>query len=295
MNNRYDFLYLFDCQDANPNGDPDAGNLPRLDVETGQGLVTDVCLKRKIRNFVQQTKQGEEGMEIFIQEKRPLNPLLDSACDEAGIPSHVKKDGKHDSDKTKKRPQAEIRTAQEWLCNHYFDIRTFGGVLSTGPNCGQIRGPIQLSFSRSIDPIVTAEHTITRLTDVDKEEGEMGRKFTVPYGLYVAKGFINPFLAKQTGFSEKDLELLFTALENAFQFDQSAARPAGSMTPRGLIIFKHENALGKAPSHKLLEGIAITKKDEVEVPRSFEDYTVTIPEKLTAFCADNGIEIIERI
>jgi CRISPR-associated protein Csd2 len=298
MNNRYDFLYLYDCQDANPNGDPDAGNLPRQDPETGQGLVTDVCIKRKIRNFVQ-TTLTDDAHQIFIQEKRPLNPLIAKACDATKIEQHAKKDGKWDSDKTKKRPQTEIRTLQEWMCKNYYDIRTFGGVLSTGPNAGQIRGPVQLSFSRSIDRIVTAEHTITRLTDVDEEEGEMGRKFTIPYGLYLAKGFVNPFLAEQTGFSgegkDSDLELLFTALENAFQFDQSAARPAGSMKPCRFIVFKHPNKLGNAPSHKLLEGVTVKLKDGVDVPRNFGDYTVTIPDDLRAYCAEKNIEIIDRI
>lgn len=298
MNNRYDFLFLFDCQDANPNGDPDAGNLPRLDPETGQGLVTDVCIKRKIRNFIQTTRT-EETHQIFIKEKRPLNPLIAQACDATDIEQHAKKDKKWDNDKTKKRPQSEIKKLQEWMCSHYYDIRSFGGVLSTGPNAGQIRGPIQLSFSRSVDRIVTAEHTITRLTDVDEEEGEMGRKFTIPYGLYVTKGFINPFLAEQTGFSDEgpdsDLELLFNALEKAFQFDQSAARPAGSMKPCRFIIFKHPNKLGNAPSHKLLEGVHVQRKDGVEVPRNFTDYKADIPPELRSYCADKGIEIIERL
>jgi len=290
MNNRYDFLFLFDAQDANPNGDPDAGNLPRLDPETGQGLVTDVCIKRKIRNFIQTTRT-ENNLQIFIQEKRPLNPLIAQACDATNINQYAKADGKWESDKTKKRPQTEIRTLQNWMCSRYYDIRTFGGVLSTGPNAGQIRGPVQLSFSRSIDRIVTAEHTITRLTDVDKEEGEMGRKFTIPYGLYKAQGFVNPFLAAQTGFTDEDLELLFQSLENAFQFDQSAARPAGSMNPRALLVFKHETQLGNAPSHKLFELVTVKKKDTVEVPRVFFDYEVTIDRSgLPA-----GVEIIERI
>jgi CRISPR-associated protein Csd2 len=294
MNNRYDFLFLFDAQDANPNGDPDAGNLPRIDPETGQGLVTDVCIKRKIRNFIQTTR-NDSTHQIFVQEKRPLNPLIAQACEATNIDQHAKSDGKWDSDKTKKRPQSDIRTLQTWMCSHYFDIRTFGGVLSTGPNAGQIRGPVQISFSRSIDRIVTAEHTITRLTDVDKEEGEMGRKFTIPYGLYKAQGFVNPFLAKQTGFTgegeDSDLELLFTALENAFQFDQSAARPAGSMNPRALIVFKHDNQLGKAPSHKLFDLVTVTKKPEVEVPRSFSDYQLQIDES----GLPEGVTLIRRI
>ncbi|MFD2255919.1 type I-C CRISPR-associated protein Cas7/Csd2 [Luteolibacter algae] len=290
MNNRYDFLYLFDCIDANPNGDPDAGNLPRLDPETGQGLATDVMLKRKIRNFVQTTKT-DSNQHIFVQEKRPLNPLIAEACSESGLESYKKSDGSWDKDKAKKRPQTEIKTIQQWMCSRYFDIRSFGAVLSTGPNGGQIRGPVQISFSRSIDRIVTAEHTITRLTDVDKEEGEMGRKFTVPYGLYKAQGFVNPFLADQTGFSDDDLKLLFTALENAFQFDQSAARPAGSMNPRALIVFKHDSQLGNAPSHKLFELVTVAKKDGVEVPRAFSDYEVKIDRE----ALPNGVEIIERL
>lgn len=326
MNNRYDFLFLFDAQDANPNGDPDAGNLPRLDPETGQGLVTDVCIKRKIRNFIQ-TTCTEITQQIFVQEKRPLNPLIAKACDATGVDQHAKPDGKWDSYKTKKRPQTEIRTLQNWMCSQYFDIRTFGGVLSTGPNAGQIRGPVQISFSRSIDRIVTAEHTITRLTDVDKEEGEMGRKFTIPYGLYKAQGFVNPFLADQTGFSEEeDLELFFQALENAFQFDQSAARPAGSMAPRALLIFRHEGTdtdeaqrvkqakLGCAPSHTLFDRLKIESFEnepsaDGKPPRKFTDYASKITfdgKPLDEFIAPpagkptekdlgNGITLIRRI
>ena len=279
MNNRHDFLYLFDAQDANPNGDPDAGNLPRLDVETGQGLVTDVCLKRKIRNFVATTASETSGNLIYFTEGAVHNNQHKEAHQTVGIDpkdSKAPKDGKKDE-------------ATAWMCKNYFDVRTFGAVMSTEINCGQVRGPVQLSFARSIDPIVSSEHAITRSSvtnekDISKER-TMGRKFTIPFGLYKAQGFINPFLAEQTGLSDDDLDLLFTALENAFQFDQSAARPAGSMNPRALIIFKHENKLGKAPSHKLLEGVTITKKEGVETPRAFSDYTVTIPDDLRAFCA----------
>ena len=295
MKNRYDFLYLFDCQDANPNGDPDAGNLPRLDAETGQGLVTDVCLKRKIRNFIQTTRPDQN---IYFKEFAVHNMQHDeayTALEEQGVATadDLKKD-------KKKKPKIEIKNAaRDWMCQNFYDVRTFGAVMATEVNCGQVRGPVQLSFSRSIDPIVSSEHAITRTSvtnekDIEKER-TMGRKFTVPYGLYKASGFINPFLAEQPKFSEEDLALFFSALENAFQFDQSAARPAGSMNARALIVFKHENQLGKAPSHKLLEGVRVTKKDDVEVPRSFSDYTVTIPDKLRQFCKDNGIEIIERI
>ena len=283
MNNRYDFLYLFDCKDANPNGDPDAGNLLRLDAETGQGLTTDVMLKRKIRNFIQQTTDQN----IYFKEFAVHNHQHEEAYKalDLGDP--------------KKAKRAEINKAREWMCQNFYDVRTFGAVMSTNINCGQVRGPVQLSFGRSIDPIVSSEHAITRTSvtnekDIEKER-TMGRKFTVPYGLYKAHGFINPFLAEQTGFSEDDLALFFTALENAFQFDQSAARPAGSMNPRALIVFKHENQLGKAPSHKLLEGVTVTRNEGVETPRSFGDYTVTIPDDLRQFCQENGIEIIKRI
>jgi len=283
MNNRYDFLYLFDCKDANPNGDPDAGNLPRLDAETGQGLTTDVMLKRKIRNFIQQTTDQN----IYFKEFAVHNHQHEEAYKalDLGDPQKAKR--------------AEINKAREWMCQNFYDVRTFGAVMSTNINCGQVRGPVQLSFGRSIDPIVSSEHAITRTSvtnekDIEKER-TMGRKFTVPYGLYKAQGFINPFLAEQTGFSEDDLALFFTALENAFQFDQSAARPAGSMNPRALIVFKHENQLGQAPSAKLLESVTVTRKEGVETPRSFDDYTLTIPDDLRQFCQENGIEIIERI
>jgi CRISPR-associated protein Csd2 len=285
MQNRYDFLFLFDAQDANPNGDPDAGNLPRVDVESGQGLVTDVCLKRKIRNFVAMTSNDAEGQRIYFTDGAVLNDLQQKAHDAVGIPtaeSKAPKDGKKDK-------------ATAWMCKNYFDVRTFGAVMSTEINCGQVRGPVQLSFARSIDPIVSSEHAITRSSvtnkkDVDKER-TMGRKFTIPYGLYKAQGFVNPFLAQQTLFTDADLELLFTALENAFQFDQSAARPAGSMNPRALIVFKHENQLGKAPSHKLFDLVTITKKPDVEVPRAFSDYEVKIDES----AIPEGVTLIRRI
>lgn len=264
MNNRYDFVYLFDCQDANPNGDPDAGNLPRLDVETGQGLVTDVCLKRKIRNYVATTKGETDGLRIYFTEGKIHNKQHEEAYKAIG-------------EKGAQKVKAEIKDkATNWMCKTYYDVRTFGAVMSTEINCGQVRGPVQISFSRSIDPIVSSEHSITRTSvtkeqDIDKER-TMGRKFTVPYGLYRAHGFVNPFLAKQTGFDDADLELLFKSLENAFQFDQSAARPAGSMNPRALIIFKHEDGLGCAPSHKLFDAVSVKRKADVEVPRAFTDY-----------------------
>jgi CRISPR-associated protein Csd2 len=270
---------------ANPNGDPDAGNLPRLDVETGQGLVTDVCLKRKIRNFVALTRANTDGKRIYFSDGAVLNDLNEEAHKVVEIPakeSKSPKDGKKDK-------------ATQWMCQTYYDIRSFGAVMSTEINCGQVRGPVQISFARLIDPIVSSEHAITRSSVTNKKDIEkertMGRKFTIPYGLYKAQGFVNPFLADQTGFSDDDLELLFTALENAFQFDQSAARPAGSMNPRGLIVFKHDSQLGNAHSHKLFDAVTVKKKEDVEVPRSFSDYDV----KIDRDAIPDGIEIIERI
>jgi len=285
MNNRYDFLFIFDAQDANPNGDPDAGNLPRIDVETGQGLVTDVCLKRKIRNFVALTANGAAGKRIYFTDGSVLNDLQQEAQNAVGIPaaeSKAPKNGKKDQ-------------ATAWMCENYYDVRTFGAVMSTEINCGQVRGPVQLSFARSIDPIVASEHAITRSSVTNKKDAEkertMGRKFTIPYGLYKAHGFVNPFLAAQTGFSDGDLELLFQSLENAFQFDQSAARPAGSMNPRALLVFKHDTALGAAASHKLFDLVTITKKAEVEVARSFADYDLSVDES----AIPQGVTLIRRI
>jgi CRISPR-associated protein Csd2 len=276
--NRYDFLYLFDCADANPNGDPDAGNLPRVDAETGQGLVTDVCLKRKIRNFVQTAASDQR---IYFQEGAVHNQQHAEAYEAEGL------------DPKKKAKAPEKEKAKEWMCRNYYDIRTFGAVMSTEVNCGQVRGPVQLSFARSVDPIVSSEHAITRSSvtnekDIEKER-TMGRKFTVPYGLYVAKGFVNPFLADQTGFSDDDVELLFKALENAFQFDQSAARPAGSMNARKLIVFKHDSKLGAAPSSALFDLVSITRKNADVPARSFADYAVSIG------TPPDGVELIERI
>jgi CRISPR-associated protein Csd2 len=294
MNNRYDFLYLYDCKDANPNGDPDAGNLPRLDVETGQGLATDVMLKRKIRNFIEQTTNKN----IYFKEFAVHNHQHEEAY-KALLQKGEIEEAETEKAKMKKPKMSTKEKAKAWMCQNFYDIRAFGAVMATDVNCGQVRGPVQISFARSVDPIVTSEHAITRTSvtkpeDIEKER-TMGRKFTVPYGLYKAQGFINPFLADQTGFSEDDLTLFFTALENAFQFDQSAARPAGSMNPRALIVFKHENQLGKAPSAKLLEGVTVKKKEDVQIPRDFSDYEVTIPDELRQFCTENKIEIIERI
>ena len=269
--NRYDFVFLFDVKDANPNGDPDAGNLPRVDAETGHGLVTDVCLKRKIRNYVQTTRNNEPPFEIYFTDGAVLNRTHERAYKHVDVKS-VKKRLPKDVEKA--------RALTDFMCANFYDIRTFGAVMTTEVNCGQVRGPIQLSFSRSIDPIVSSEHAITRASvtnekDLEKER-TMGRKFTVPYGLYRAHGFVNPFLAGQTGFGEDDLALLWEGLNNAFQFDQSAARPAGSMAKRRLIVFEHDSKLGSAPSHVLLEAVQVERRAGVTTPRSFQDYEVVV-------------------
>ena len=265
LKNRIDFVYLFDVQDGNPNGDPDAGNLPRVDAETGMGLVTDVCLKRKVRNYVQIVKNLESGFDIFIKEKAVLNTEIDKAHDDATV--------KNAKDKTE--------AARQFMCKNYYDIRTFGAVMSTGKNAGQVRGPIQLTFSRSIDPIVAKEHSITRMAVATEKEAEKqsgdnrttGRKSTIPYGLYVCHGFVSANLAKQTGFSEEDLQLFWEALKNMFDQDRSAAR--GLMSARKLIVFRHNSALGNAPANQLFDLVHVEKIGE-GVPRSFADYQVKI-------------------
>lgn len=266
LKNRFDFVFVFDVKDGNPNGDPDAGNLPRVDAETGMGLVTDVCLKRKVRNYVQVSKNCAEGYDIFIKEKAILNTLIDKAHEDENV--------KEAKDKT--------MAARDFMCKKYYDIRTFGAVMSTGKNAGQVRGPIQLTFARSTDPIIASEHSITRMAvatekEAEKQSGDnrtMGRKATVPYGLYVGYGFVSANLAKQTGFSEEDLELFWEALKNMFDVDRSAAR--GLMSAQKLIVFKHDSELGNAPANKLFDLVKIEKKDNNDVPRSFFDYIVTI-------------------
>lgn len=359
LKNRYDFLLVFDVQDGNPNGDPDAGNLPRIDAETGEGLVTDVCLKRKVRNYVQLTKSGEDKFDIYVKEKSILGKKHVEAFQDLGIdvgqettaaiPTEITvefgelelcegistredENGLQifviDSDADKKiitawlkemKPSKEIKafindtlkrskprkpTAEEtekgrqWMCKHYYDIRTFGAVMSlkSAPNCGQVRGPVQLTFARSVDPIVTLEHSITRMAvateaEAEKQGGDnrtMGRKNTVPYGLYVARGFISPALARQTGFDEDDLNLLWQALADMFEHDRSAAR--GMMATQKLIVFKHASALGNIHAHKLFERVKIGKKAGVAVPRSFADYEVSIDRD-----GLDGVELIEKL
>lgn len=267
IKNRIDFVYILDVQDGNPNGDPDAGNLPRVDAETGMGLITDVCLKRKVRNYVQVARNWEDGYDIFIKEKAVLNTFIDNAHNDFEV--------KNAKDKTE--------AARQFMCKNYFDIRTFGAVMSTGKNAGQVRGPVQFTFARSADPIAAAEHSITRMAvatekEAEKQSGDnrtMGRKATVPYGLYVCHGFISANLAQQTGFSEEDLTLFWEALKNMFDVDRSAAR--GLMSAQKLIVFKHDSPLGNAPANKLFDLVKVEKKEECKgAPRSFGDYTVTI-------------------
>lgn len=275
LNNRIDFVYIFDVSDGNPNGDPDAGNLPRMDAETGMGLVTDVCLKRKVRNYVQYAMGDTDGYDIFIKEKAILNTLIDKAHDDTAV--------KAAKDKTE--------AARMYMCKNYYDIRTFGAVMSTGKNAGQVRGPIQMTFARSVDPIAIAEHSITRMAVATEKEAEqqnggnrtMGRKSTVPYGLYVCHGFVSANLAKQTGFSEEDLNIFWEALKNMFDIDRSAAR--GLMSAQKLIVFKHATELGNAPANKLFDLVKVEKACN-GTPRAFNDYEVTIdrngiPENIT--------------
>ena len=273
---RYDFVLLFDVKDGNPNGDPDAGNLPRLDAETGHGLVTDVALKRKVRNFVGLVKGEQPPYEIYVKEKAILNNQHKRAYIGIGREDLLAGDDK------KRKGGDAVDDARAWMCCNFFDVRTFGAVMSTGINCGQVRGPVQLTFARSIDPIVALEHSITRMAvateeEAKKQEGDnrtMGRKHTVPYGLYRAHGFVSAFLAKQTGFSEDDLALFWQALCQMFEHDRAAAR--GEMTTRGLYVFKHDSELGNAPAHALFERIKVQRKPGVETPRSFADYEVHV-------------------
>jgi CRISPR-associated protein Csd2 len=264
LKNRFDFVYIFDVQDGNPNGDPDAGNLPRIDAETGKGLVTDVCLKRKVRNYVQVAKELSEGYDIFIKEKAVLDNLVKKVYDFSEVSSASKEDKK--------------RIAKKVMCRLYYDIRTFGAVIATSEKQDQVRGPIQMTFARSYDPITTAEHSITRMAvtkeaDLEKER-TMGRKSTIPYGLYGCHGFVSANLAAQTGFSEDDLVLFWEALKNMFDVDRSAAR--GLMSAQKLIVFKHDSALGNAPANQLFDLVHVEKKADVDVPRKFGDYVVSI-------------------
>lgn len=293
ISNRYDFVVYFDVENGNPNGDPDAGNMPRVDPETGFGLVTDVCLKRKIRNYIETVKEGESGFEIYIKEGVPLNTSDERAFDYCGVDSkEIKKMKKDDPDL-----DAKLR---DFMCRTFFDVRTFGAVMTTfvknNLNCGQVRGPVQLTFARSVDPVIPQEVTITRVAitteaDAAKKGTEMGRKYVVPYGLYRCEGFVSANLArKTTGFSEDDLELLWNAIINMFEHDHSAAR--GKMAVRSLIVFKHASELGNAPSYKLFDAVTVTKKAGVEAPRSFKDYEDVA---VDGSSVPEGVEVIRKL
>ena len=279
IKNRYEFVVLFDVENGNPNGDPDAGNMPRVDPETGYGLVTDVCLKRKIRNYVEMAKEDADHYHIYIKDGVPLNSSDKEACAYVGAdPDKLKE--------AKKKDEHLDEKIRDFMCSNFYDIRTFGAVMTTftkgALNCGQVRGPVQLGFARSIDPILPQEVTITRVAitteaDAEKKNTEMGRKYIVPYGLYRVEGYISANLArKTTGFSEDDLNLLWTAILNMFENDHSAAR--GKMAVRELIVFKHDSELGCAPAHKLFDLVKAVRKEGVTAPRGYEDYTVTVVE-----------------
>lgn len=282
INNRYEFVLLFDVKNGNPNGDPDAGNLPRIDPETSRGIVTDVCLKRKVRNYVELVKNDTAPFNIYIKEKSILaerrQPAYEAFTEETTTSKKISK-------------------ARAWMCQNFYDVRTFGAVMSTKENnCGQVRGPVQLAFGESIDPVVSLEATITRMAvetakESQSQDGDnrtMGRKTYVPYGLYATRGFISAPLAKQTGFSEEDLELFWHALLNMFDHDRSAAR--GEMAARKLIIFKHDSQLGNAPAQKLFDLVKVSRSGALDKPpRSFQDYEVTIG------AAPEGVEVIEKL
>jgi len=311
--NRYEFALIFDVKDGNPNGDPDAGNMPRMDAETGHGLVTDVALKRKVRNFVGLVKAGDNAepqsgsarfaeklapgqkrFEIYVREKAILNlehqraysalqldaPPENETTD-AGEGKEVEAKKKKPVKEGRKGSADQVALARQWMCQNFFDVRSFGAVMSLGTNCGQVRGPVQLTFARSVEPIVALEHSITRMAvateaEAEKQQGDnrtMGRKHTVPYGLYVAHGFVSSFLAKQTGFGDDDLALLWQALSQMFEHDRSAAR--GEMSTRGLYVFKHDSELGKAPAHVLFDRLQVKPLNPGVAARSFADYAVT--------------------
>lgn len=284
IKNKYDFLMLFDVENGNPNGDPDAGNMPRIDPETSYGIVTDVCIKSKIRNYINICMEGNEGYNILIKPDKALNTKFEEAYNACGLET-----GK------KSKNNADVITARNYICKNYFDVRAFGAVMSTGDNsCGTVRGPVQITFAKSYDPIMQSEISITRqarTTEDRKETGdtEMGNKYIVPYALYSAEGYISAMLAdKVTGFSDDDLEILWTAIENMFEHDRSAAR--GKMCLRKLYIFKHSSPLGNCASYKLMDKIKVVKKDGVVVPRSFNDYEISVDNNMP-----DGVEFIEKV
>lgn len=272
---RYEFVFLFDITNGNPNGDPDAGNLPRLDPETNRGLVTDVCLKRKIRNFVSLDKPTDEGYAIYMQEKAVLNNQHRKAYDAQSLKPE---------DKKLPKEEEKARAITQWMCDNFFDVRTFGAVMTTGVNAGQVRGPVQMAFATSIDPVVPLEISITRMAVTTEKEAEaqsgdnrtMGRKHIIPYGLYRAHGFVSAKLAERTGFSDADLDLFWRALINMFEHDRSAAR--GEMAARKLVVFKHASAMGNAPAHVLFDAVTVShaQASADSAPRCFSDYSVAI-------------------
>ena len=311
LNNRYDFVLFFDVENGNPNGDPDADNMPRIDPETGHGITSDVCLKRKVRNFVElmqdvlrEKEEEDKKFRIYVQDGAVLNERHAEAYAALGIPvpqKGKKKSGKKsdsgeeaEDKKPALKPEDEARL-KRWMCDNFYDIRTFGAVMSTQVNCGQVRGPVQFTFARSEDPVVPSDVSITRMAVTTKEEAEkgqtrtMGRKHIVPYGLYRMEGFISAPLAEKTGFSEKDLELLWQALIDMFEHDHSAAR--GKMSTRKLYVFKHENRLGNAPAQKLFDLVKCRRLDEQKPPRSFADYEVSINETEKPA----GVEVIKKL
>lgn len=286
IKNRYEFVILFDVENGNPNGDPDAGNMPRIDPESGLGLVTDVCLKRKIRNYVETVKEDEKGYKIYIREDVPLNRSDREACQALGVnETNDSKQAEALKKLKKSDPDVDMKL-RDYMCEHFYDIRTFGAVMTTfvkaSLNCGQVRGPVQLGFARSIDPIISQEVTITRVAittekDAENKTTEMGRKSIVPYGLYRAEGYVSANLARKvTGFSEEDLELLWEAIINMFEHDHSAAR--GKMAVRELIVFKHSKELGDCPAYKLFDAVEVKKNENVVYPRQYQDYTVQVHE-----------------
>lgn len=288
IKNRYEFVVLFDVENGNPNGDPDSGNMPRIDPESGLGLVTDVCLKRKIRNYVETVKEDAKGYKIYIKEDVPLNRSDREACESLGITETEDKKVTEALKKLKKSDKDVDIKLRDYMCDNFYDIRTFGAVMTTfvkaSLNCGQVRGPVQLGFARSIDPIVSQEVTITRVAittekDAENKSTEMGRKNIVPYGLYRVEGYISANLPRKvTGFSEEDLDLLWEAIINMFENDHSAAR--GKMAVRELIVFKHSKELGDCPAYKLFDAVEVRKKEEIEYPRKYQDYTVQIHEEM---------------
>ena len=292
IKNRYEFMILFDVENGNPNGDPDAGNLPRIDPESGYGLVTDVCLKRKIRNYVELVKEGEPGYRIYVKEGVPLNRSDNEAYQSIGVTDKSVKEAK------KKDPDIDLKI-RNYMCDNFFDIRTFGAVMTTfvkaALNCGQVRGPVQLGFAKSIDPVISQEVTITRVAittekDAEEKKTEIGRKSIIPYALYRTEGYVSANLARKvTGFSEEDLELLWKAIINMFENDHSAAR--GNMAVRELIVFKHDSELGNCPAYKLFDAVDVHRKEGVICARKYSDYEVTLhTEKIP-----DSVEVMRKI